>query len=230
MNRKILTDLAQLINFRYNVNVAKDTEMFELVKDLVMKMDNKILDTYFSGQSENGWSSGSSFETRATGRKMVDYINSLDNVEAIVDVGCGDNELKQYFPTKKFLGIDPYNPNADLKVGIEEINTERMFDVVLILGSLNFGDEDTINRQFLKAFRLCKPGGKIFLRANPGITHDTELAKWIDFYEWSHDKVKSLATTLGATVEELGWDHDNEDQAKWGNRIYAHLTKSPFAR
>lgn len=230
MNRKIIADLGGFIQQRYGVVLKDDITLLAHFTKVVEQIDQQVLTNYFNGKSEGGWHSGSSFETRATGRKMVDYINSLEGVQSIIDIGCGDNELKQYFTDKKFLGIDPYNEKADLNVGIEELKTDLKFDVVLILGSLNFGDEATINKQFVKAFRLCKPGGKIFLRANPGITHETDKAKWIDFYEWSQDKVKSLANDLGADVTELGWDHDNTDEAKWGNRIYAELTRHTFAK
>lgn len=230
MNRKLIADLGGFIQQRYGVSLKEDITLLSHFTKVVEQIDEQILKNYFSGTLDSGWKSGSSFETRASGRKMVDYINSLENVKSIIDIGCGDNTLKQYFPDKKFLGVDPYNDNADLKLGIDQVKTDLKFDVVLILGSLNFGDETTINRQFVKAFSLCKPGGKIFLRANPGITHENNNAKWIDFYEWSHDKVKDFAEKLGATVEELGWDHDNEDEAKWGNRIYAELTRDAFKK
>lgn len=230
MNRKLIADLGGFIQQRYGVQLKEDIKLLAHFTKVVEQIDEQILNNYFSDKSEDGWQSGSSFDTRATGRKMVDYINSLENVKTILDIGCGNNILKPYFPDKKFLGVDPYNDNADLKLGVDELKTDLKFDVVLILGSLNFGDEADINRQFVKAFGLCKPGGKIFLRANPGITHANDNAKWIDFYEWSHEKVQEFADKLGATVNELGWDHDDADETKWGNRIYAELTRDVFRK
>lgn len=229
MNRKIIADLGGFIQMRYGVSLKDDIKLLTHFTKAVERIDEQVLNNYFNGQDDGTWSSGTKFETRASGRKMVEYIKSI-GAKSIIDIGCGSNELKQYFTDIEFIGIDPYNPRADLAVGIDDIKTDKKFDVVLILGSLNFGDESTINKQFSKAFKLCKPGGKMFIRANPGITHDTDKAKWIDFYEWSHEKVEELAKAFGLTVNELGWDHDNEDEYRFGNRIYAELTRDNFKK
>jgi len=227
MNRKIIADLGGFIQERYGVNLKEDITLLSFFTKVVERIDDQVLSNYFSGQ-DNGWHSGSSFETRRTGRELVDRINNM-NAQKILDVGCGDNELKQYFGDK-LTGIDPYNNHADIQIGIMEYKTDTKYDVVLVLGSLNFGDEKTILTQLAKAVTLCKPNGKIFLRANPGITHDHEKAKWIDFYEWSHEKVEEFANQLGCTVNELGWDHDESDEHRWGNRIYAELTRNAFRK
>ena len=81
------------------------------------------------------------------------------------------------------MGVDPYNKNADVQLSIERFSNEIIhasYDVVLVLGSINFGDKDTITNQMTAAAKLVKPGGKLFLRANPGITHINEYAKWVD--------------------------------------------------
>lgn len=232
MNRKIVADLGGFIQMRYGVQLKDDIKMQSWFTKLVETIDEQVLRTYFGwdqsqGQDGGYWTQQIHFKSRQTGQKMVDTINAMGDNVTIIDVGCGDNEFKQFFGDR-LIGLDPYNEHADLKIGIDDLKTDKKFDVVLILGSLNFGDETTINRQFVKAYKLCKPGGKIFLRANPGITHDHEKAKWIDFYEWSFEKVESLAEAMGATIDEMGWDHAGEDEVRWGNRIYAQMTKSVF--
>ena len=105
------------------------------------------------------------------------------------------------------------------------------WDVVLCLGSINFGDQKTIENQVYRAVKLCKPGGKIFWRCNPGITHDIEHARWIDFYPWSVKEMERLAKQFDCEINEVDWDMPDDDaEIRWGNRIYAEWTKAAFAK
>ena len=68
-------------------------------------------------------------------------------------------------------------------------------------------------------------GGTIYWRCNPGITHDNMGAQWIDFYPWTEDKLREFATALKCTVVEMGWDHLEDAEPRWGNRIYSEWRK-----
>ena len=95
----------------------------------------------------------------------------------------------------------------------------------MCLGSINFGDEEIIKAQLERAIHLCKPGGKIYLRCNPGITHDNKHAKWIDFYPWSKEKLEEFATEFACKINEISWDQPEGKVVRWGNRLYSEWTK-----
>ena len=87
-----------------------------------------------------------------SGYSLVDYVNSK-NPSSVLDVGCGYNKLKSMIPN--LIGIDPYNDAADIKVSIEEYKSVP-FDMALCLGSINFGDEKTIDNQIDKLHTLWR--------------------------------------------------------------------------
>lgn len=176
---------------RYNITVTdfaeKYPEMFKSFMRLQFWLDEVTLATYF-GPNDNAelegtyWSQQTLWATRKTGQQLLDKLIALDP-KRICDVGCGDNEFKPHFGDK-LIGIDPYNPKSDFKIGINEYTPDHIaeFDIVLALGSINFGDTTEIERQIGNVIHLVKPGGKIFWRCNPGITHDNAQAQWVDFF------------------------------------------------
>ena len=52
-------------------------------------------------------------------------INKVRPNEKVLDVGCGFNEFKEHIPD--LIGIDPFNKNADIMVGIEDYKSELEF-------------------------------------------------------------------------------------------------------
>lgn len=238
INTKITADLANFLKMRYGVDISahEDTpEMMKAFMRLQYWMDEAILGKYFANNDNaesdgTYWSQQLNFETRKTGKELLKKLQTL-NPTKILDVGCGDNEWKTHFGTK-LVGIDPYNSNADHRIDIDSYTTGvGTWDVVMCLGSINFGDKNTIENQVAKAVNLCKPGGKLFFRLNPGITHDNMSAQWVDFYPWSEEKVHDLAARLECTVNEVSWDHPEvADNIRWGNRIYSEWTKPSFKK
>ena len=232
MNRKIIGDLGQFIKLRYGVEFDGNIPLMARLVDIVSEIDKSVLHTYFGWDQAQGttggyWTQQTQFEKRRSGKQMVEYINSLNTESTILDVGCGDNEFKQYFG-ERLHGVDPYNKRADELVSIENYRPKQLFDVVFALGSINFGDAETISKQVSKVVSLCKPGGKIFWRCNPGITHDHDRAKWIDFFEWSEENIQKFATQNNCKVNEITLDHPDTDQVRWGQRLYSEWTKSVF--
>ena len=92
-----------------------------------------------------------------SGWALLDKVKPTD---IILDIGCGYNLFKPHWG-ERLLGIDPSNDAADIRVSLEDFNTLAQWDVVLCLGSLNFGDAATVYAQVARAVSLCKPGGKI---------------------------------------------------------------------
>jgi len=138
-----------------------------------------------------------------SGLKLVDEINNL-KPRAVLDVGCGYNEFKDKIDN--LIGIDPYNQHADIQVKIEDYNTDKKFDVLISLGSINFGSKQKIELQIAKMYDLLFPGGKIFFRVNPGIKHAYELGEWIDFFPWNVLYITELAKKYNFSVLDLRHD------------------------
>jgi SAM-dependent methyltransferase len=108
----------------------------------------------------------------------------------VVDAGCGDNRFKGRIPN--LLGIDIANPHADLMCDMVDAPiSPSTVDVVLALGSINFGSRDYIARQLEAVRRWLRPGGQLYIRVNPGIAYP-ELPDLV-IYPWTVDEVHAFA-------------------------------------
>ena len=145
-------------------------------------------------------------------------LNKVSTTETVLDVGCGYNPFKPHLGDR-LLGIDPYNDAADIKISIEDFQSEKRFDVAFCLGSINFGCEETILTQVEKVVSLVKPGGRIYWRQNPGKQdHGNEECKNINFFKWTFEKNLSYAKSYRCEVQLIAWDK--------GRRIYSEWTKN----
>ena len=228
MNKKIHRSLSKWIEQAYEQDVSQDAEFNAFVE----KLDDRILHTYFGWDQTKGddggyWTQQTSYEHRWTGQRLTEEIQAIDPDEklTILDVGCGRNEFTERLG-KRVTGIDPYNDLADISVSIEDYNPVEQSDWVFALGSINFGDKQTIYNQVERVVGFCKPGGTIIIRANPGIQHDHGKAKWIDFFGWTEEIINEFAIASGCTVVETGWDHPSTDTVRWGNRYYSQWRKN----
>ena len=133
-------------------------------------------------------------------------------------MGCGYNEFKGKI--NNLIGIDPYNERADVQVGILDYNAQNNFDVIICLGSINFGTVDKIYTELEHAVSLTKQNGLLYFRANPGTQHEAPEAKWIDFFEWTSEFIINSADRLGCELVTL-----NQDMGERGSRYYFILKK-----
>ena len=222
INSKILPDLAKFIEMRYGVNVLDKKEQYPHMMDALLRMsfwiDEGVMSDYFSG-GDGYWSNQETFETRHTGKRLIDELKEKGDI-SILDIGCGNNDVKQLVGDNVF-GIDPFNPNADAAVSVENLKKKiGEWDVVLCLGSINFGDINTITAQIQKVVQMAKPGGKIYWRCNPGHMHANEYAQWVDFFPWTQELLDEWAEKLHCDILEQGMDHDESMELPNGNRIY----------
>ena len=156
------------------------------------------------------------------GKDPEDYKYSgmtlLDRIgpnETVIDVGCGYNLFKPALGDR-LLGIDPANNASDIRVSIEEFYPEKQYDVAFVLGSLNFGSEETIQYQCELLYKLVKPGGRVYWRQNPGEDdHEWEGSHTVDFYPWSFDKNNQHATNSGFVYNTGLYDTKNRIFAIW---------------
>lgn len=237
INSKILPEMKRYLLDTYKIDMDSDiTNSYpELEKSLIefqYWVDEVVLASYFRASDDPEgediyWTYNVDYGTKMTGavlKARLDEMLAENPNLRILDVGCGDNGWKRFWPDN-VVGIDPYNKNACVQKGILDFETDETFDVVLCLGSINFGDRETIFNQVKKAADLVKQGGKMFWRCNPGITHGSGHAQWIDFYPWDHATLIEFGDELGFFMDETSWDHKGEFSSKRGNRLYAEWTK-----
>jgi SAM-dependent methyltransferase len=131
-----------------------------------------------------------------SGWALVEEINKLDP-ERVLDVGCGYHPFKGRI--NNIVGIDPYNDAADYEVDILEYRVNHQYDVIMALGSINFNSQDEIEQRFAHCVNLLKPGGKFFLRANPGIPH--KAGPYVDIFLWTFEIVSHFAEKYNLTLD-----------------------------
>lgn len=169
-------------------------------------MNQQQLNKYFS----ETWKSNIG-QYKYSGWNLVELIRPY---EYVIDVGCGFNEFKLHI--SNLIGIDPANEKADVVTSIEEYQTDQLFDVAFCLGSINFGNEETILYQIECVVRLLKPKCRIFWRCNPGRhDHGNDQCNDISFYKWTIAKHLEFSEKFGFSLNEAVWDNGNRIYAEW---------------
>jgi SAM-dependent methyltransferase len=167
-------------------------------------IDVACLHKYFSKYWENDIK-----KWKYSGLALIDEVNSL-RPRAVLDVGCGYNEFKGKI--NNLIGIDPYNDKADHEVGTLEYRTDQKFDVIMCLGSINFGSRDKILSEIGRCVDLLEDGGTMFFRVNPGVQHNKPEAKWIEFFAWNVPFIIELSEMFNLKVLDI---RDDSNQRKY---------------
>ena len=139
---------------------------------------------------------------------MVDYVND-QTPSSVIDIGCGYNRFKGKI--KNLIGIDPYNDAADIKVSLEDYKGPTS-EIALCLGSINFGDEETIDHQIDVLHRLWRK--EAIFRVNPGIPH-VGWDDFIEWYQWTPDKIYAIAEQYKYEVECLKMEYTKEKDLRY---------------
>jgi hypothetical protein len=205
--------LKSAINGEFCVSI---TQPFTRIVDLVNEVDVAVMEIYFS----KIWQPETK-KYKYSGLSIIDEVNAL-NPNNVLDVGCGYNEFKGKI--QNLTGIDPYNDRADHMIHTLEYTTDILYDVVICLGSINFGSTDKIIKELQKVVSLTKIGGLLIFRANPGIQHKAFESQWIDFFDWNTTFIMNIAQTLNCTVKKL--HRDIPKNAVNGGRFYFVLQKN----
>jgi hypothetical protein len=207
--QKILLDTQGDIS-QITANYIKETfdidcnQKFTSVEEYVQYIDNQCLDAYFS----KIWQPDMK-KWKYSGLKLIDEVNAL-NPRSVLDVGCGYNEFKSKI--KNLTGIDPYNDRADYKISIMDFRSNEKFDVILCLGSINFGSQDKITAEIAKTVHLLEESGTIFFRVNPGVSHTHPESRWIEFFAWNVPFIIELAEKFNLKVLDI---RDDANQRKY---------------
>jgi hypothetical protein len=139
-----------------------------------------------------------------TGWQLVDEINKL-NPKSVLDVGCGYHPFKERI--QNIVGIDPYNNCADYMVDILDYKVKSgSHDVIMALGSINFNSREEIEQRFGRCIELLARGGRMYMRANPGIPHKT--GPYVDIFPWSFEIVNEFAEKYNLKLLEFKKDND----------------------
>jgi SAM-dependent methyltransferase len=137
-----------------------------------------------------------------TGWELAEEINKLDPV-SVLDVGCGYHPFKGRI--QNLIGIDPYNNCADYEVDILDYKVKpESHDVIIALGSINFNSREDIQARFAHCVSLLRPGGKFFLRANPGILHKT--GPYVEIFPWTFEIVNEFAELYNLKLDTFKRD------------------------
>lgn len=180
------------------------------LEDLVNRFDNQYMKKFFGEIWEpaigtyqySGWS-------------VAEEIAKTDP-QAVLDVGCGYHPFKDKIPN--ITGIDPYNKNADYMVDILDFTIENeSFDHIICFGSINFNSFEDIEERFKRVVELLKPEGKIYFRANPGISWPN--GPYVDIFPWSFEIAYDLSKKYGLHLENFKQDSND--------RLYFVFQKKP---
>ena len=202
--------LRKAINGTFGVDI--NISSFDTLANLTEIIDHEVLKNYFS----KVWQPQTK-KYKYSGLSIIDEVNNLQP-KKVLDLGCGYNEFKGKI--NNLIGIDPYNERADVQVGILDYNAQTNFDVIICLGSINFGTVDKIYTELEHAVSLTRQNGLLYFRANPGTQHEAPEAKWIDFFEWTSEFIINSADRLGCELVTL-----NQDMGERGSRYYFVLKK-----
>jgi hypothetical protein len=183
---------------------------FGNVGELVEKIDDAVLGRYFS----EVWQPEMK-KFKYSGLGLINEVNNL-KPRSVLDIGCGYNEFKGKIDN--LVGLDPYNSRADIQCKIADYQTTERYDVVLALGSINFGSTDKIFTELERAVELTASGGKLFFRVNPGLQHTPPESRWISFYPWNSNFIINCADYFGVDVLDIKNDNNNRMYFVWSKR------------
>jgi SAM-dependent methyltransferase len=219
MNKKIF---AQLLAHSQN-DLAKITDPYiqetfgvtvkrcDTLEQYTQAIDDACLHNYFSKYWNNDMK-----KWKYSGLALVDEVNDL-KPRAVLDVGCGYNEFKGKI--NNLIGIDPYNDRADFEVSTMDYKTDQKFDVILCLGSVNFGSRDKIIAEVGRCVNLLADSGTMFFRVNPGIQHDKPEARWIEFFAWNVPFIIELAEVFNLQVMDIRDDTNSRKYFVYRKKI-----------
>ena len=162
------------------------------VKDIVEDLDQRYLRRFFG----EIWKPRTDDYTYS-GWTLVEEVQK-HNPQKVLDVGCGYHPFKGRIDN--LVGIDPYNDQADYMVDVLDFKMHMgQWDAIIALGSINFNSKQDIETRFAHVVDLLAPGGRIYMRANPGI--QWKNGPWVEIFAWSFEVVAELAEKYQLKLE-----------------------------
>jgi len=204
--------LSKAINGTFGISIKVNDLYHKDINDLAEIIDYAVLKNYFS----KVWQPRTK-KYKYSGLSIIDEVNAL-NPRSVLDLGCGYNEFKGKI--SNLTGVDPYNTKADVQSSILDYRSQELFDVIICLGSINFGTVDKVYNELEHAVNLTAPGGLLYFRANPGKQHEALEAKWIEFFNWNSQFIINSASELNCSIVDL-----RQEYGERGSRYYFVLRK-----
>lgn len=201
-NPNLMTDMhsmCQVINGTFNIELTDIDN--NSIAELANTVDEAVLEKYFT----KVWQAQTK-KYKYSGLSIIDEINDM-RPRSVIDIGCGYNEFKGKIDN--LVGIDPWNPRADLQSTVEHLDSDIKYDVAICLGSINFGSTDKIVKEMTAVVDVVTDGGLLYFRVNPGEQHDAPEAKWIQFYKWDPTFISNIAKHLNCKLVMLRQDTGN---------------------
>lgn len=177
-----------------------DSDFSGTVCMIVEDLDQRYTDRFF----REIWKPRTS-DYEHTGWQLAEEIVK-QKPKSVLDVGCGYHPFKGRIPN--LIGIDPFNDCADYEVDILEYRVRTgSHDHIMALGSINFNSREDIEARFSHCVDLLMPGGRFYLRANPGISHKT--GPYVDIFPWTFEIVKEFENKYGLHLDTFKKDANN---------------------
>jgi len=87
------------------------------------------------------------------GDRLLFLKDHLPSGKTVIDFGCGNKEVLDYFSPSKYFGIDKYNKSADLIADLNQpLTLENTFDTGLVIGVLEYLDNPNITIENIKKY------------------------------------------------------------------------------
>lgn len=182
---KIVKALAENLNCELSLPAILSCPIESLYETIAAEYEREL----FSGRWVLQFSEEDKLRIKQDALSDIASYCPTENLK-VLDIGCGDNKFKSSFSSDQLIGIDPFNPKADVKQSLEEYaaSCDIKFDAIIAHGSLNFGSKEQVKNNFKLAAQLLKPGGILSLRFNLG--HLPEAYRylgvqneWINIFE-----------------------------------------------
>jgi SAM-dependent methyltransferase len=188
-----------------NKELQLDFDYTGTVKAVVDELDRQYLRRFFG----EIWKPRTG-DYQWTGWQLVDEIKK-HNPASVLDVGCGYNQFKERLPN--LIGIDPYNDCADYMVDILDYRVPgEQHHAIMALGSINFNSREDIEERFAHCVSMLAPGGRFYIRANPGIQWSN--GPWVDIFAWDFAFVKELEKKYNLKLETFKQDGPNSPSGR----------------
>ena len=149
-------------------------------------MNENIIEffSYNENDDPKKWSS-SLHKFQYSGFNLIHEINA-NKPNIVLDLGCGYNEFKNKIDN--LVGIDIANKCADVVDDFLNYDcVDNSVDVILALGSINFIDFNTVEKQVEWIFEKLKPGGLAYIRVNPSVVPGDLIKD--NFYFWGEEDI-----------------------------------------
>lgn len=156
-----------------------------------------------------------SLTSKNSGVNLIAEVNAL-NPDLVIDAGCGHNVFKGHI--QNLIGFDLVEyPFVDIVSSIEDINFRKeSADVVLALGSVQFGNKDKVINNVGKLVSWAKPGGYIVMRVLKDQFESGEYGKKLTNYRyfWSEDDIQEIGKMYNLEIHKTPVIEEDVDRRK----------------